>query len=126
MAGIQPPDYWVPQRQDHTGREIKVHSVQLHPSTQEYKKVSDLANQSFSMAIVKIERIQNPTLYGLYAIQKQKMDEANGSNEMWLFHGTAGDNCDPINDGGFDRSYSWQKSKSFLRTYNFHWLNIQL
>jgi len=125
LVGIQPPDYWDPQPQDHNGREIKVHSVQLHPSTQEYKNVSDRANQSRSMAIVKIERIQNPTLYGLYAIQKQKMDETKGSNEMWLFHGTAGDNCDPINDGGFDRSYSWQKSKSFLPTYNFHWLNIQ-
>ena len=75
--------------------------------------VSDQVKQACSK-IVKIERIQNPSLYALYAMQKQKMDEANGSNEMWLFHGTAGANCKPINHGGFDRSYSWQKSKSSL------------
>lgn len=79
----------------------------------EFKKIHDKVKGACSK-IVKIERIQNPTLHRLYVIQKQKMDEANGSNEKWLCHGTAGVNCDPINHGGFDRSYSWQKSKSKL------------
>lgn len=86
----------------------------LNNFSPEYRKVSDLVKQTLtSVSIVKIERIQNPALYGLYAIQKQKMDLANGSklNEELLFHGTSGSNCDAINDGGFDRSFSWQRSK---------------
>ena len=108
--GLQTPDYWDPQPHDR-----KMHIVELKPSThaQEYKKVSDLFSGTCSNHILKLERIQNPALYGLYAIQRQKMDEANGlrSNEKLLFHGTVGDNCNAINHKGFNRSYGWQKSK---------------
>ena len=108
--GFQPPHYWDPQPQD-----TEVHLVELKPFThaQEYKKVSNLFRGTCSSNILKIERIQNPTLYGFYAIQQQKMDEANGlgSNEMLLFHGTAETNCRAINRKGFNRSYCWQKSK---------------
>ena len=80
---------------------------------QEYKKVTDLFNVTCSKQIVKIERIQNEALFGIYAVQQQKMDEsgARGSNEMLLFHGTAENNCQAITHKGFNRSYSWQKSK---------------
>ena len=33
------------------------------------------------------------------------MDEAKGSNENWLFHGTPGENCQHINHTGFNRSF---------------------
>ena len=92
-----------------------MHIVELKPSThaQEYRKVSNLFSGTCSNRILKLERIQNPALYGLYAIQRQKMDEANGlgSNEKLLFHGTAEDTCNAINHKGFNRSYGWQKSK---------------
>ncbi|KAJ7377465.1 Poly (ADP-ribose) polymerase [Desmophyllum pertusum] len=42
-----------------------------------------------SVAIVNIERIQNPHLYQVYQLRKEKMDKDNGgNNERQLFHGT--------------------------------------
>lgn len=78
--------------------------------------VSDLFSGTCYNRILKLQRIQNPALYALYAIQRKKMDEANGlgSNEMLLFHGTAMGNCNAINHKGFNRSYGWQKSKLLI------------
>ena len=99
------PDYWVPQPTNpNTGREVAVHLVQLDPTTdaREYKKVSDQFCQSGIQRIIRIQRIQNPTLYKEYASKKQKMDEkkAPGSNEMCLFHGAKGSDCNDINRFG--------------------------
>lgn len=92
-----------------------MHVAEIKPSShaQEYKKVVGLFNATCPNKILKIERIQNETLFGIYAVQQHKMDEcgARGSNEMRLFHGTAEHNCQAINHKGFNRSYSWQKSK---------------
>jgi RNA:NAD 2'-phosphotransferase (TPT1/KptA family) len=33
------------------------------------------------------------------------MDDKTGSNEKQLFHGTATDTCESINQNGFNRSY---------------------
>ena len=41
----------------------------------------------------------------MYMIQKQKMDKGKGSNQLWLFHGTPGNNCKLINHTGFNRSF---------------------
>ena len=56
--------------------------------------------------IQKIERIQNPSLYKLYALKKQSMDERDGSNEKLLYHGTAANNVSMINQNGLNRSYN--------------------
>lgn len=88
---------------------MTVHLVELDPDrdTQQYKNVQDRFQQTCSgIPIVKIERVQNPTLFGSYMIRKQKMDETKGSNEKWLFHGTPGDNCQSINRTGFNRSFN--------------------
>ena len=39
------------------------------------------------------------------------MDEGNGSKEMSLFHGTAGESCMMINHTGFNRSFHGKNGK---------------
>ena len=87
---------------------MTVHLVELDPEkdSQQYKRVQDQFQQTCSgNQIVKIERVQNPALYGSYMIRKQEMDETKGSNEQWLFHGTPRNNCKLINHTGFNRSF---------------------
>lgn len=113
-ADVEFPVDWVPQPADpRTGLEETVYLFQLDPvaNSQEYKKVSDHFCQTCTYPIIKIERIQNPTLYGTYAINKQKMDKARGSNEMCLFHGTKGSKCELINFKGFNRSFCGENGK---------------
>ena len=102
------PKHWIPQPKDQKGFEQKVYLYELDPAkdSQEYQKVqSDFKVSCPSNNIVKIETVQNPTLYASYAIRKKKMDEGNGSKEMNLFHGTRGENCKMINHTGFNRSF---------------------
>ncbi|XP_078364642.1 protein mono-ADP-ribosyltransferase PARP14-like isoform X2 [Oculina patagonica] len=105
--GVPVPNHWTPQPKDSQGNEKTVHLYELDPSTdaQEYQKVQKQFQQTCGNQIVKIERVQNPALYGTYAVRKQKMDEGKGSNEQLLFHGTPGDNCALINHTGFNRSF---------------------
>lgn len=58
--------------------------------------------------IVKIERIQNPTLYTQYMAKKKHMELANksGNVERMLWHGTSGQAVANINNKGFDRNYN--------------------
>ena len=127
FTDVEFPSYWVPQPTDSNGREETVHLFLLDPGkdAQEYKKVSDQFQQSCTQRIIKIERVQNPTLYGIYAIKKQKMDKerAQGSNEVLLFHGTKGPKCELINHKGFNRSFCGENGKYilanvFLRVYS--------
>ena len=39
------------------------------------------------------------------------MDEGNGSKEMSLFHGTAGESCKIINHTGFNRGFHGKNGK---------------
>ena len=67
--------------------------------------------------IVKIERIQNPTLYAQYAASKKLMDRTNPpntTNERRLYHGCAGDVVQQIIYGGFDRSYAGRNGKNIV------------
>ena len=59
--------------------------------------------------IVKIERIQNSTLYAQYMARKRMMDQQNSpgiENEMELFHGCPKDVTDKISYQGFNRSFA--------------------
>ena len=106
-VGVAVPDYWDAQPIDTSGKEKTVHLVQLDANKWEYKKVEQLFQSTQpGLNIIKIERVQNPELSGIYAIKKKKMDEYKGSNEKWLFHGTAGNNVAAINAKGFNRSYA--------------------
>ena len=85
--------------------------VTLDPKDKEYVDVKSAFETSFreKRTIVKIERIQNPTLYAQYAARKKIMDQTNPSgtqNERRLYHGTAGDCVQSIIHGGFNRNYA--------------------
>ena len=104
------------------GNDVTVHTVTLSPGSPEFQDVTKKFQQSIgsSVAIVSIERVQNPHLYQAYQIRKQKMDKDNGgNNERQLFHGTNPENVTKINTQGFNRSFSgihgkdsniWQQS----------------
>ncbi len=82
----------------------------------EHKEVSDLFLKTASasgLKILQIERIQNPSLFKQYIIKKQSLDEKNGSNEKFLFHGTKGDNLKEINESGLNRNYAGINGKAY-------------
>ncbi|XP_052770411.1 protein mono-ADP-ribosyltransferase PARP14-like isoform X1 [Mya arenaria] len=85
--------------------------VNLAPTDPDYVTVSAkfLAETRLSPAnIVKIERIQNPALYGQYFAKKKHMESAGGvSNEKMLWHGTRTPEVAAIiQKKGFDRNYN--------------------
>ena len=78
---------------DSSGKEIVCHVVDLQPSDPEYKEVYtafSITCKVFGrkMTVEKIQRIQNPTLYGQYVHRKEIMDRQNPNIqvEKWLFH----------------------------------------
>ena len=90
------------------GNEITVHTVELPPQSSEFQSVVQMFTKTVnSVAVKKMERIQNPLLYKAYQLRKQKMDKENeGNKERQLFHGTAYNNVTKINSQGFDRNFS--------------------
>ena len=96
--------------------------VDLDPGSAEYKEVEQEFSKSMVPVgqffgggispyggIVKIQRIQNPGLYGQYASRKRAMDNSNPEghqNEQRLFHGCTADTVDKINHQGFNRSFA--------------------
>ena len=93
------------QPKDDSGKEKEVHLVPLDPNANEYKKVADRLCKTCHVTIIKIERVQNPSLYRAYVVKREQMEHKNSSNEKLLFHGTAGDSCPSISTFGFNRSY---------------------
>lgn len=118
LADIPVPDHWDPQPKDTNGKDVPLHLVTLDEKntnhSKEYKKISDGFLKTVpktSNTILKIQRIQNPFLFKLYALNKQSMDERNGSNEKLLYHGTDTKNIAEINQNGLNRSYNGVNGK---------------
>lgn len=93
------------------GKELDVHLVTLDPNNpshkDEHKKISDhFYRTAKNRQIQQIQRIQNPSLFKLYLIKKESLNKKGGSNQKFLFHGTAGDNLYEINEKGLNRSYA--------------------
>lgn len=90
------------------GNEITVHTVRLAPHSSEFQSVVQAFKKTAgSVAIMNVERIQNPLIYQAYQLRKQKMDMDNGGNNEWqLFHGTAPGNVKKINSQGLNRNFS--------------------
>ncbi|KAJ7377464.1 Poly (ADP-ribose) polymerase [Desmophyllum pertusum] len=81
----------------------------LPRDSSEYQDVATKFQQTAggSVAILNIERVQNPHLYQVYQLRKEKMDKDNGgNNERQLFHGTNPDSVTKINAQGFNRSFA--------------------
>ena len=109
-AEVRVPDYWETQPQDTSGKELTIHLVPLNPKNPkhkvEYQNVSAHFQQTAREQVTAIHRVQNPSLFKLYSLKKQSLDEKNGSNEKFLFHGTRGDKLNEINEHGLNRSYA--------------------
>lgn len=86
--------------------DMDVNRIDVAPSSKEYKDVERMFQTTAKeFRILKIERIQNRSLYQSYMARKHKMDnDAKGSNERRLFHGTDGQNVNKILSQGFNRS----------------------
>ena len=97
------PAHWDPQPE---GKHV--HLVPLLVSSQEYQEVLGHFQASFKdrniPTVKKIQRIQNPALFGPYAAKKTSMKENH--NEMTLFHGTDVKNVPAINENNFNRSFA--------------------
>ena len=90
--------------------------VKLDPTSNptEYNRVADEIRKTASINITKIERVQNPGLYRAYMVKKDQMEQKNGANEKFLFHGTAQGSCSSINKFGFNRSYCGKNGRRRL------------
>ncbi|KAG9263154.1 poly ADP-ribose polymerase 14-like [Astyanax mexicanus] len=97
------PSHW----EDMTGSFVK--RVQIQSGSQEYTDVEkEFRRTGLNNNILKIERVQNSTLWKNYMIQRSHLDDKNkhNNNERKLFHGTGADNIDKIDKHGFNRSYA--------------------
>ncbi|KAL3863199.1 hypothetical protein ACJMK2_004965 [Sinanodonta woodiana] len=110
------PPQWDPMDKDN----LKL--ILLQPASKEYTDVVSLfmatvkkENTTASVPISKIERIQNRTLYAQYQSKKKLIDEMNPgqTNEMDLWHGTAGQAVDSINVHGFNRSFCGKNATKY-------------
>ena len=111
------PNYWDPQPCGANGKEVPLYVVRLHPTREEYMKISDSFLQKANRyTIRKIERIQNPSLFKQYATTKRSMDEQDGSNEKFLYHNTDVSSIPDINQNGLNRSNAGRQGEVKQKT----------
>ncbi|XP_027872328.1 protein mono-ADP-ribosyltransferase PARP14-like [Xiphophorus couchianus] len=105
---LRTPDNPLPQHWDDMKGSI-LKQVPLTAGSQEYNDVlADVTKNGLSLNIIKIERIQNTTLWQSYQLLKKQMEVKNKhtNNEKLLYHGTGANSIDLINSKGFNRSYA--------------------
>ncbi|KFV52392.1 Poly [ADP-ribose] polymerase 12, partial [Gavia stellata] len=80
--------------------------VEISNTTSEYNKIKQLFRQTMrSYNVLKIQRIQNPSLWKVFQWQKEQMKRENGGkevNERFLFHGTMSSSVEAICVHNFD------------------------
>ncbi|XP_046848014.1 protein mono-ADP-ribosyltransferase PARP14-like [Xenia sp. Carnegie-2017] len=108
---IAVPDYWDPQPVDASNKEVEVHLVKLMQNNPRQKDEYDKITSHFQQTekkhkIIEIQRVQNPSLFKQYFFKRKSLDEKNGSNEMFLFHGTRFDTVHKINKKNFNRAFA--------------------
>ncbi|NWI94747.1 PAR12 polymerase, partial [Pitta sordida] len=81
-------------------------AVVISSVTSEYNKIKELFHQTMkNYSILKLQRIQNPSLWKVFQWQKEKMKKENGGKEVQeklLFHGTNVADMDAICTWNFD------------------------
>ncbi|CAH1257722.1 PARP14 [Branchiostoma lanceolatum] len=105
-AGL--PAGWDPQPTDPmTGTPQLCHLVALAPNSAEYNTVTSKLLPT-RLNIKQIEKVQNPTLWKQYCVQKEKIGQKNPNrqNERELWHGSPAESCVKISHHGFNRSYA--------------------
>ncbi|NXE28741.1 PAR12 polymerase, partial [Ardeotis kori] len=67
-------------------------AVEISNTTSEYQRIKQLFRQTMkNYSVLKIRRIQNPSLWKVFQWQKEQMKRENGGKEVYerlLFHGT--------------------------------------
>ncbi|XP_045569623.1 protein mono-ADP-ribosyltransferase PARP14 isoform X4 [Salmo salar] len=98
----------VPQHWDDMPANTPCLSFPIQPQTQEHIDVLKQFEDTCKKNVLKIERIQNRSLWGGFQIKKKDMEVRNGhqNNERKLFHGACHTTIDKINELGFNRSYA--------------------
>jgi len=102
MGGIEYPDYWNLSHSSYDQHQI--FNVPMHSN--EWYKVAGEFQRTMNINISRIERVQNNSLWQFYSLKKQVMDNNNGSNERYLFHGSKTNAYDVIIKDGFDHRVS--------------------
>ncbi|XP_045575841.1 protein mono-ADP-ribosyltransferase PARP14 isoform X1 [Salmo salar] len=104
------PQYW-----DAMPDNSSCQSFPIQPGTSEHDEVLGLFQATCQNTVLKIERIQNPSLWKNLQIKKQEMDSKNRhqNNEKRLFHGTCPQIIDKINANGFNRSYAGKNAAAY-------------
>uniref|UniRef100_H3CN79 Si:ch73-252i11.1 n=1 Tax=Tetraodon nigroviridis TaxID=99883 RepID=H3CN79_TETNG len=95
------PNHWDKTQLPQTGYK----RVPLMASSEEYQEVVALFRKTMAFHILKVERIQNKTLWDFFQLQKTQMKNSNGGRpvlEMKLFHGTDNQYVDTICHTNFD------------------------
>ncbi|CAL8240700.1 unnamed protein product [Merluccius merluccius] len=107
---INLPQHWDPMPSGFT-----CHTVPIQPGTPEYNEVVQLFQVTCQQTVIKIDRIQNASLWKSLQIKKQDMDMRNGhqNNEKRLFHGACHTSITAINQYGFNRSYAGKNAALF-------------
>lgn len=99
------PNHW----EDMNGVQLK--EVELINTSREYLDVMTSFPKTLPIPrnIVKIKRIQNPTLWKNYLLEKKTISEKNAAgieNERILFHEPSSQSLKYISSRGFDRNFS--------------------
>lgn len=110
LKGETVPDHWDPMPPN-----TSCHSVSLQAGSKEHAEVFTLFKASCNRNVIKIERIQNPVLWKSLEIKKRHMEQRNGhqNNERRLFHGTAHNVIQTVNEHGFNRSYAGKNAACY-------------
>ncbi|XP_063060299.1 protein mono-ADP-ribosyltransferase PARP14-like [Engraulis encrasicolus] len=97
------PSHWCDMKDKHLVQ------VSVPTNSPEYSEIeSEFRKTDLTSTIIQIDRVQNSSLWKSYMIKKEELDQKNNhtNNEKRLFHGTAADSIDKINNSGFNRSYA--------------------
>ncbi|XP_035663100.1 protein mono-ADP-ribosyltransferase PARP14-like isoform X2 [Branchiostoma floridae] len=110
---IKVPDYWAPHPTGITG----AYMYKLDASSPEYQDVerSFLSSVGYQPQIVSISRVQNEAKYKAYIseLQERRKTCPRSKIEELLYHGTAEEVVDNINQGGFNRSYCGKNATAY-------------
>ena len=120
FEGIPLPNYWAPMLPDPQTGKADSPLVNLTSDLPEYWDVARQFQLTVKDQIItSIERVQNPLLYRMYMLKKEKMNEVSGgqNNEKKLFHGTEAKNVVKINSHGFNRSFVGEHGKATIFTF---------
>uniref|UniRef100_A0A4W5P1N3 Poly [ADP-ribose] polymerase n=1 Tax=Hucho hucho TaxID=62062 RepID=A0A4W5P1N3_9TELE len=105
----------LPQHWDPMPANMSCHSCLIQPGSPEHNEVLNLFRATCANIVLKIERIQNPSLWRNLQIKKDELELRNGhkNNEKRLFHGMCHTTINHINHHGFNRSYAGKNAAMY-------------